>query len=106
MKDTLTPVAAGILAALCAGLGLSLFLVRPLLSLGPRAPLWLIPVCGFGLFLGRGSVCQALHPMDSLSRLTCAIEIRDIAPVLVAFGTILLIQRSQVFREIALNGDR
>ncbi len=75
MKDPLSPVAAGIWAVLCAGLGLSLFLVRPLLSLGSRVPFWLIPVCGLGFFLGRDSVCRALYAGDSLSRVTCSIEI-------------------------------
>jgi hypothetical protein len=78
MKDAFAPFVTGILAVLCAALGLLLFLVKPLLSLGPRVPLWLIPTCGVGLFLGRDSVCKALHAGDSLSRVTCAIEIQDI----------------------------
>jgi hypothetical protein len=97
-KDPLTQVAAVVWGVLCAGLGLSLFLIRPLLCLGPHAPLWLIPACGAGLFFGRDSVCRALYVGDSLSRVTCIIEIQDIAPVCIIFGTILLIRRHQVFR--------
>src|SRR5580698_5643671 len=70
MKDAFAPFVAAMLAALCFGLGLSLFLVRPLLSLGLRAPFWLIPMLGVILFLWRDSVCRAMYGDESLSSTT------------------------------------
>jgi hypothetical protein len=46
---------------LIAVVGFSLFLVRPLLLLGPRVPLWLIPVFGAILTVSSDPVCRALN---------------------------------------------
>jgi hypothetical protein len=94
---------------LCGGLGLSLFLVRPLMLLGPRAPLWLFLVCGIGLLAFYDPVCRALNPGDprSLEVDGCQINLRIFAVGLILFGVLILVRQFQLFRkhQSPANGD-
>jgi hypothetical protein len=78
--------------------GLSLFLVKPLLLL-PRAPIWLIPACGaalgVALLVGRESVCLGLGPEWFFQ---CYFGLIGLSPVMILFGVVLLVRRSQVLQ--------
>jgi hypothetical protein len=94
----------GFLAFLIAGIGLSLFLVRPLLLLGPRAPAWLIPFIGLALFALQDRVCRAIYSedLDALaSRADCQIYAPGLGLILIFFGVVLTVRQFQVFRKRA-----
>jgi hypothetical protein len=88
-------------AFVCIGVGLLLFLVRPLLFLGPRAPLWLIPLIGVALCLWEDRVCFALYPgeLSGPLRADCEFYTVGAGVVLVLFGVVLLVRQFQVFRK-------
>jgi hypothetical protein len=89
---------------LCAAIGLSLFLVRPLLLLGPRAPVWLIPVIGLALFALQDRVCRAIYSEDLgalASRADCQIYAPGLGLILIFFGVVLTVRQFQVFRKRA-----
>jgi hypothetical protein len=85
-----------LIAVLCAAIGLSLFLVTPLLRLGPRAPLWLIPVGGAVLLLAHNLVCREDGPLPFY---VCYFGSIGLGSLLVFSGAVLLIRRFQIFRD-------
>jgi hypothetical protein len=92
---------------LCVVVGLSLFLVRPLLMLGPRVPFWLVPIGGALIFWFDDPVCVAFYPGDIHSRglYDCRNNLPLLGIVILLFGIILLVRRSQIFRKPALSGN-
>jgi hypothetical protein len=92
---------------LLAAVGFSLFLVRPLLLLGPRVPMWPIPVCGAFVFWFDDPVCRALYPGDVHSEglYNCRNNLPLLGIAILVFGTVLLVRRFQVFRKCELNSE-
>jgi hypothetical protein len=74
-----------------------LFLVRPLLLLGPRAPLWLIPLGGAVLV----AVSIRVANIEELQGSAWLFAPIGFSLVLVIFGVVLVIRRWQVFRHVA-----
>lgn len=101
MREAFAPLAAIFYGATVAVVALSLFLVSPLLRLGPRAPLWLIPLAGvlLGIVIlvkGSDSVCLGFG-RDLF--FACDFGLWFLCPVLIVLGTVVLIRRAQVFRK-------
>jgi hypothetical protein len=89
-------------AMLCGGLGLSLFLVRPLMLLGPRVPWWLLILIGPVLVYFQNSACAALYPdfLDrSFSHSDCEINAALFGIGLFFFGIVLVVRQFQVSRK-------
>jgi hypothetical protein len=100
-------VSAILYGALIAVVGFSLFLVRPVLRLGVRTPLWLIPVCGVLVFWFDDPVCQAFYPVGTHSDglQSCRFNLPIVGIVMVLFGIILVVRQSQVVRKRRLGGN-
>ena len=105
LRSAILQIYAIVGAILCVTSGLSLFLVRPLVRLGPRAPFWLMPMVGIAILVSRDSVCRALNPGDIRSLSNSMPECQLLAPVLgldlIFFGVVLTVRQFQVFRKRA-----
>jgi hypothetical protein len=100
LRAGLAPMTAAFVAAKVAAIGLSLSLVKPLLRLGPRAPLWLIPlagaVLGVGVLIGADHVCR---PFERYFLFECYLSFEVLCPILVVLGTVLLIRKAELSRK-------
>jgi hypothetical protein len=105
MRDAFAPLEAIFYGAIVAVVALSLFLVNPLIRLlirlGPRAPLWLIPLAGVLLgivILAKGSDSVCLGVGRDLF-FACDFGVWFLCPVLIVLGTVVLIRKAQVTRK-------
>jgi hypothetical protein len=96
MRFAFAPFVATLIAIPIGLAGLLLFLVRPLVSLSPRVPLWLIPACGLILLLGMKPVCVASQNAGVLTVDDCAFVDVMLASPLTFFGVVLIARRFQV----------
>jgi hypothetical protein len=86
-------------AILCLLSGLSLFLVRPLVSIGPRAPFWLLSVVGVAVFIWRESACRALSPGDirfSNSISECRLLMPALGLDLIILGVVVVVRQFEI----------
>lgn len=87
-------------ATLCLLSGLSLFLVRPLVSIGPRAPFWLLSVAGVAVFIWRESACRVLNPGDirsfSNSMSECQLLMPALGLDLIFLGVVAMVRQFEI----------
>jgi len=101
LRHGLAPLAAIVIAVQVAAVGLSLFWVKHLLRLRPRALLWVIPLMGaaFGIItfvMGAGPVCVGIGMAKFF---TCDVSLSFLSPILIVLSTVLLIRKAQLSRK-------